>query len=94
MTGVQTCALPISGMDRMLFTPQQYRMYLNSKVKMRLAANAGGRRNFTGILQDVVGGSGGNDGKGEQVEIVMKLGEEVLKFPFHSIEKASLVIDD
>ena len=75
------------GLDRILFTPEQYRMYVNAKVKIRLAANAGGRRNFSGTLLEVTG-------SGDDVGIAVKAGEEVVKFPFHAIEKASLVIED
>ncbi len=79
------------GMDRILFRADQYRMYVNSKLKIRLGGNAGGRRNFTGTLQEVVGA-------GEDVEIIVKVGEkageEILKFPLHTIEKANLVIED
>jgi len=78
------------GLDRTLFKPGQYRMYLGAKLKVRLAANAGGRRNFTGVLQQVNGG----DADVESVEIVVKAGEETLKFPLRTIEKASLVIED
>lgn len=75
------------GLDRTLFRPEQYRLYLNSLLKLRLSGSAGGRRNFTGVLQDVTG-------QDDAVEIVIRLGEELLKFPFHAIEKASLVIED
>ncbi len=75
------------GMDRILFRPEQYKLYLNSKLKIRLSGNVGGRRNFTGVLQEVTGTDG-------DIEIIVNMGAEILKFPLHIIEKANLVIED
>ncbi len=75
------------GMDRILFRPEQYKMYLNSKLKIRLSGNIGGRRNFTGVLQEVTGADG-------EVEIIVKIDGEEIKFPLLTIEKANLVIED
>ena len=75
------------GMDRILFRPEQYKLYLNSKLKIRLSGNVGGRRNFTGMLQEVTGTDG-------DIEIIVNMGAEILKFPLHTIEKANLVIED
>ena len=75
------------GMDRILFRPEQYKLYLNSKLKIRLSGNVGGRRNFTGLLQEVTGTDG-------DIEIIVNMGAEILKFPLHTIEKANLVIED
>jgi ribosome maturation factor RimP len=75
------------GMDRILFKAEHYRMYLNSKLKIRLGGSAGGRRNFTGTLLEVTG-------TGEDIEIVVKADGEDLRFPLQSIEKANLVIED
>jgi ribosome maturation factor RimP len=74
-------------MDRILFRPEQYKLYLNSKLKIRLSGNVGGRRNFTGVLQEVTGTDG-------DIEIIVNMGAEILKFPLHTIEKANLVIED
>ena len=79
------------GMDRILFKPEQYRLYLNSKLKIRLGVAAGGRRNFTGTLQEV---AGTETDEVRDVEIIVNVGEEVLRFPLHTIEKANLVIED
>ena len=75
------------GMDRILFRPEQYKLYLNSKLKIRLSGNVGGRRNFTGVLRDVTGADG-------EVEIIVMVDEEETRFPLHTIEKANLVIED
>ena len=75
------------GLDRMLFTPEQYRMFPNATLKIRLSGNVGGRRNFTGVLKDVVTTQ-------EATTVVVQVGTEEFSLPFHQIEKASLVAQD
>ncbi len=75
------------GLDRMLFTPEQYRMYANAMLKIRLSGNVGGRRNFTGVLKDVVTTQ-------EVTTVVVQVGAEEFSLPFQQIEKASLVAQD
>jgi ribosome maturation factor RimP len=41
------------GVDRILFTPEQFRDYLGSKISVHLNVSMNGQRNFKGILKDV-----------------------------------------
>jgi len=68
------------GLDRMLFTLDQFSAYAGSQVKLRLTGNFEGRRNFNGIIKSVVDRS-----------IVLVAGEDEYVFPFEMIEKANVV---
>jgi ribosome maturation factor RimP len=70
------------GLDRMLFTLDQMRQYVGAMVKLRLTENFEGRRNYSGVLTEVL-----ND------EIVLVTGESRYVFPYESVEKASVVAD-
>jgi ribosome maturation factor RimP len=76
------------GLDRILFRPEQFRDYIGSTVKIRLGANQDGRRNFTGILKEVVQQEGGSEGESS---VVITMGAEEITLPFAAIEKANLV---
>lgn len=67
------------GLDRMLFTLDQYRDYVGSQVKLRLSENFEGRRNFAGRLDEVL-----------EDEVALVSGEDRYVFPFELIEKAQL----
>lgn len=75
------------GMDRMLFTPEQYRRYVGSKIKLRLTGNAGGRRNYTGQLIELVG-------KDDELAVVVVVDGQPVNLAWSTIEKANLVIED
>lgn len=68
------------GLDRTLFTLEQAKAYIGSMLKVRLAENFEGRRNYSGVLQDVV-----ND------ELVLITDGNQLVFPFELVEKANVV---
>lgn len=68
------------GLDRTLFTLEQMKAYVGATLKLRLTENFEGRRNFSGILKDVV-----ND----EVVLVADGGE--LVFPYELVEKANIV---
>jgi len=70
------------GVDRMLFTIDQYREYAGSMAKLRLTENFEGRRNFQGRLGAV-----------ENDEVVLLIGEDKLVFPIELIEKANIVAE-
>jgi len=79
------------GLDRMLFTPAQYRLYPAAMLKIRINGNVAGRRNFTGILKDVVTTQ---EGLMHETTIVVQVGSEDFRIPFRQIERASLVLQD
>jgi ribosome maturation factor RimP len=68
------------GLDRTLFTLEQMQAYVGSALKLRLSENFEGRRNFSGILKDVV-----ND------EVVLVADGNELVFPYELVEKANIV---
>jgi ribosome maturation factor RimP len=68
------------GMDRPLFTLDQYRLYAGAQAKLRLRAPFEGRRNFSGRLSGVEGD-----------EVILVVGEEEYLLPIELIDKAHIV---
>jgi ribosome maturation factor RimP len=75
-------ALEVSspGMDRPLFTLEQYQRYCGQHVKIRLRAPFEGRRNFSGRLVGV-----------EAEDVVVVVDEHEFLLPIEMIDKAELV---
>jgi ribosome maturation factor RimP len=70
------------GLDRFLFTLEQFQAYTGEQIKVRLSEGFAGRRNFSGRLKAVA-----------SEEIVLSVGEEEFAIPFELIEKANIVSD-
>jgi ribosome maturation factor RimP len=70
------------GLDRMLFTLDQMKKYVGATLKLRLSENYEGRRNYSGVLKEVV-----ND------ELVLVAGEDRYVFPYELVEKANVVAE-
>ena len=68
------------GMDRPLFTLEQFRLYIGEQVKIRLRMPFEGRRNFNGRLVGV-----------EDEDIVIAVDEHEYLLPHDSIDKAHVV---
>ena len=68
------------GLDRTLFTLEQMKAYVGSSVKLRLTENFEGRRNYAGVLKEVV-----------KDEVVLIADGNELVFPYERIEKANVV---
>ena len=68
------------GLDRMLFSLEQFQEYAGYHAKLRLTESFEGQRNFTGQIKAVK-----ND------EIVLIIGDEELTLPYELIEKANLI---
>ena len=68
------------GLDRPLFTMEQFKRFLGSEVKLRLTVAVNGRRKFTGILRSV-----------DDANVLLQVDEEQVSLPFSDIEKANLV---
>lgn len=68
------------GMDRPLFTLEQYQRYVGENVKIRLRSPFEGRRNFSGRLVGV-----------EADEVVMVVEDHEYLLPIEMIDKAELV---
>lgn len=80
ISGEYTLEVSSPGLDRMLFTLDQFRLYQGSRIKLRLSENFEGRRNFDGIVKAV-----SND------EVVLVSGEDEYVFPYELVEKANVV---
>ena len=54
IAGEYTLEVSSPGIDRLLFTPQQFQRYRGEEVSVRMRTPVDGRRKFKGILTDVV----------------------------------------
>jgi ribosome maturation factor RimP len=68
------------GLDRPLFTVEQYKKFIGETIKLRLYEKYDNRKRFSGILKAV------ND-----EEVVIDCDNEEYKVPFRLIERARLV---
>ncbi len=68
------------GLDRPLFTPEQFKKFIGETVKLRLYEKYNGRKRFAGILKAV-----------DDEEVVIDCDNEEFNVPFNLIEKARLV---
>ena len=70
------------GLDRILFTLEQFQAHIGEVIKVRLTEGFSGRRNFSGELKNA-----------ENNEIVLVVGEEEFAIPYELVEKANVVSD-
>ncbi len=70
------------GMDRVLFTPEQYKDYIGEKLKIRTRTPIGDRRNFKGLLENV-----------SETEVKIDVDNQEFNIPFDSIDRARLILD-
>lgn len=68
------------GLDRPLFTIEQFRKFTGETVKLSLYEKLNGRKRFTGVLISV-----------DDEKILINCDNEELEVPFKTIEKARLV---
>lgn len=68
------------GLDRLLFTPEQFSGYLGKQVAVRLSVPRDGQKNFKGWIQSV-------DGE----DISIRVEERILTLPFADIAEARLI---
>jgi ribosome maturation factor RimP len=68
------------GLDRPLFTIEQFKMFLGETVKLKLYEKHNGRKRFVGILKSV-----------DIENVVIDCDGEEYNVPFRSIERARLV---
>ncbi|EED35731.1 conserved hypothetical protein [Luminiphilus syltensis NOR5-1B] len=67
------------GIDRLLFRPEQYRLYIGEPIEVRLRMPFEGRRKFRGWLVGVEGD-----------EVVVRAGEHEYVLPLNSVERAKV----
>ncbi len=70
------------GVDRVLFTPEQYQRYVGEKLKVRTHVPVQSRRNFVGVLQAV-----------GETTITVQLEEGGVEIPFDTIDRGRLVFE-
>lgn len=70
------------GMDRVLFTADQYQEYIGELIKIRTRSPIEERRNFKGSLI-----------KADENTVVIKVDNTEFEIPFESIDRARLVLD-
>ncbi len=80
ITGEYTLEVSSPGVDRPLFTEQQFAAYLGEMVSVRTRGPIEGRRKFKGTIVEVSDGT-----------VVLEIDGESYQLPHTEIEKASLV---
>ncbi len=70
------------GMDRVLFTPEQYQDYIGDTLKIRTRTPIDERRNFKGTLI-----------KTSKTVVTIEVDNQEFEIPFESIDRARLVLD-
>jgi len=70
------------GMDRVLFTAEQYQDYIGDTLKIRTRTPISERRNFKGPLI-----------KTSETIVTIKVDNQEFEIPFESIDRARLVLD-
>ena len=68
------------GLDRPLFTKEQFQRYIGKEVNIRLSIAQQGRKKFKGILRGI-----------DDTNVFLHVDEEEISLPFNAIEKANLV---
>ena len=69
------------GIDRVLFTPEQYRGYISDQVKVRTRSPIDGRRNFRGSIEAVT-----------ETHVSVLVDNETFEIPFDVVDRARLVM--
>lgn len=82
--GAYTLEVSSPGWDRPLFRQEQYRLYVGSKLRLRLARLVEGQRNVAGVLCAV----------GDDCVEVEVAPEKRLRVPWAAIRKANLDVDE
>jgi ribosome maturation factor RimP len=79
-------ALEVSspGLDRPLFTLDQFQRFVGSEVRIRLVRPIEGRRNFHGVLLGI-------EKDDAAPEVVLEMDGTQVRLPFNDIDKANLV---
>lgn len=80
ISGEYTLEVSSPGMDRPLFTLEQYAAHVGAEIKLQLRVKFENRRNFKGVVTAV-----------ENDEVVLTEGDEQITLPFELIEKANVV---
>lgn len=80
ISGEYTLEVSSPGMDRPLFTLEQFAAHAGDQVKIRLRSPYEGRRNFQGILRGV-----------EEQDVIVLVDDHEYLLPVDSIDKANII---
>ncbi|AXA65047.1 ribosome maturation factor RimP [Pseudomonas sp. SORGH_AS199] len=80
ITNEYTLEVSSPGMDRPLFTLEQFAAHVGEQVKVKLRSPFEGRRNFQGLLRGV-----------EDQDVVVQVDEHEYLLPIEMIDKANVV---
>ena len=80
ITGQYNLEVSSPGLDRPLFTEEQFQRFVGEQANIRLATPVNGRRKFQG---EILGSIAGN--------VRLKMDDEEILLPLSAIEKANLV---
>ncbi|TEQ78677.1 ribosome maturation factor RimP [Pseudomonas aeruginosa] len=80
ISGEYTLEVSSPGMDRSLFTLEQFAKHAGEQVKIRLRSPYEGRRNYQGILRGV-----------EEQDVVVLVDDHEYLLPIDSIDKANII---
>ena len=80
LRGQYTLEVSSPGMDRRLFTFEQFDLMKGFQVKLKLNKPFDGKKRFTGLLVGT-----------EDNEVVLRVGEEETLFPYEMIDRANVV---
>ncbi|MCV6610206.1 MAG: ribosome maturation factor RimP [Amphritea sp.] len=80
ISGEYTLEVSSPGMDRPLFTLEQYQAYIGHVVQLKLRMPFDGRRKFKGVLNGI-----------EDEDIVLVVDQDEYLLPIDHIEKANIV---
>ncbi|WP_121378951.1 ribosome maturation factor RimP, partial [Pseudomonas aeruginosa] len=81
ISGEYTLEVSSPGMDRPLFTLEQFAKHAGEQVKIRLRSPYEGRRNYQGILRGV-----------EEQDVVVLVDDHEYLLPIDSIDKANICL--
>lgn len=80
ISGEYTLEVSSPGMDRPLFTLEQYAAHAGEQVKIRLRSPYEGRRNFQGVLRGV-----------EDQDVIVLVDDHEYLLPVDAIDKANII---
>ena len=80
ISGEYTLEVSSPGMDRPLFTLEQFAAHVGEQVKIRLRSPYEGRRNFQGVLRAVEG-----------QDVVVQVDDHEYLLPVESVDKANII---
>lgn len=78
--GKYTLEVSSPGMDRRLFTREQFEAFAGAKIKVSLRTPYEGRKRFKGLLCGI-----------EEGDVVLQSGDEEYLFPFEDIDRANVI---